>query len=168
MKTQVEVKMVLVVQVLNNINFNNKDTEKGIWVLDIDNLNLKFVPNDATAIYKIFRTSNDLEDYIENNNDEILAKTKIRYIYSNPDETVQYHYLKKRLRKLEFEKNIFSDSSESINDNKLKLEELKNDNALDKDNLFKFILDFKNIDTDEHQEYLKFINSFVKEESNDD
>jgi DNA repair exonuclease SbcCD nuclease subunit len=147
-----------------NINFNNRIEEKGIHILDVDTLDISFIANDSTAIYKVFRDPSELEEYLDSTSNEKLAKTKIKFVYSDPKDTLKFNCIKKRVRKIEFEKNIFSSDNTITDDSRIKLEELKIESIADKANLFKFVLQFKEVLPDEQTEYLNFINSFGKEE----
>lgn len=146
-----------------NINYNNKDEDKGMHILDLETLDLEYVPNYNTAIYKVFRTPEELEEYVDTTDKEKLAKTKIKYIYSDSKDTLKYSQFKKNLRRLEFEKSIFSKTG-SEEESQIELKNLKIDSLLEKENLFRFILDFKNIAEENREEYLKHIKSFESEE----
>ena len=141
-----------------NINYNNKEEEKGIYILNIDTLESEFVKNDNTAIYKIFRNAEDFDKYLAETDDEKLAKTKVKFIYTDSKETVRYNEYKKKLRRLEFEKSIFvSDNNSEEVANTIILDELKMENLMNKDNLFNFILNFKNIPEEERLSYLEIL-----------
>ena len=96
---------------------------------------------------------------VENTSPEELARTKVKFIYTDSKDTVKYHGLKRQLRRLEFEKSLYTEGdSTEITRKMLNFSDLKMENTLDRDSLFNFILDFKEIkDEAEREEYLKLI-----------
>lgn len=150
-----------------NINYNNRGESKGIYTLDLNTLVLDFEPNTDTAIYKIFRDSEELDSYLESSDPETLAKTKIKFIYTDAKETAKYSKVKKSLRRLEFEKAVFTDTESNTLGN-INLDELKVDTLTSKEKLFDFILDFKEIDQAEREEYLQYLEGFEEESSDED
>ena len=138
-----------------NINYTNKEEIKGINVLYLDDLSLEFIRNENTAIYKVFRDTAELDEFLANTSDEKLAKTKIKFVYTDSKDTVKYHPFKRKLRRLEFEKSAFTKELDNTQVNSsVDLNELKMENVMNRDNLFNFILDFRDIKKKDRSEYL--------------
>lgn len=154
-------KKVVFVGSARNINYNNKEEEKGIYSLNLESLELEYIPNENTAIYKVFRTTDELDNYLMESSDEKLAKTKVKFIYSDAKDTIRYNPYKKKLRRLEFEKSIFTASDGTQINSNVNLDDLKMENIMNCENLFKFILDFKNVANEDRQEYLDFMLRFA-------
>lgn len=150
-----------------NINYNNRDEVKGMHILDLNTLSLEFVPNTDTAIYKVFRDPNDLDKYLETNDPETLAKTKIKFVYTDSADTLKYVKAKKNLRRLEFEKAVFSNSNGS-DIRAIDLDGLKIENLTSKEKIFDFILDFKEVTGDKRKDYLHFIETLDSEDDEEE
>ena len=153
-----------------NINYNNKIAIKGIYSLHFDNLDVEMIANPNTAVYRVFNDAEELTKFVENTSPEELARTKVKFIYTDSKDTVKYHGLKRQLRRLEFEKSLYTEGDSAETTRKmLNFSDLKMENTLDRDSLFNFILDFKEIkDEAEREEYLKLIKSFEETDENSD
>lgn len=149
-----------------NINYNNREETKGIYIVNFETLDVEFIPNPNTAIYKVFRDPEELDKYVEETSDEKLAQTKIKFIYQDSKDTVKYSALKRRLRRLEFEKSLYSEDPSEATKKMANFAELKMENSLDRDSLLNFILDFKGItDAEERKEYIALVKAFDSEEA---
>lgn len=157
-----------------NINYSNREEVKGIYSLDLETYEMEFIPNDNTAIYKVFKDRDALDKFLEESSDEKLAKTKVKFVYTDSKDTLRYHPFKKKLRRLEFEKSMLASdtSSEGGANISLDLDELKMENLMLHDNLLRFILDFRGINPDAKEEYLAFFKKYIAEapggDKNDD
>lgn len=148
-----------------NINYNNREEVKGLYILNFDTLEMEFIPNTSTAIYKVFRSGEDLDKYVSETPEEKLAKTKIRLIYSDSGDTIKYTGLKKKLRRLEFEKAVFAEETETSDSNGgIDLSELKVENLSTKESLLNFILEFKAVEAEKRQEYIDFVTMLEESE----
>lgn len=145
-----------------NINFSNVGESKGIHVLDIDTLSLEYIENPYTSYYKTFRNIEEIKEYCQNNENEKLAQTKIKYIYKNMSDLKKVSKLKEFFKSIQFEKNILS---EGLNGNSLKINEetfkefsnLLQSSTLTKEKLLDYSLQFSN-NIDKKESVIKIFN----------
>jgi len=143
-----------------NVDFRNIYENKGIYLFDFDTLDLKYIDNPHTYIYKIFTNLKELKDYCANNELEKLSRTKILYKYKSDREVLSVSKLKEFFKSIKFNKTT---GSEDISRTSLhavhEFEELLANNLLTEEKLIDYALQFKKPPVDEQSalEIIKYI-----------
>jgi DNA repair exonuclease SbcCD nuclease subunit len=129
-----------------NINFNNTHEEKGIYNFDFSTLDLTFIPNPYTSIYKTFRSLDEIKKYCNDSSPEKLSKTKIKYVYSFSNEVKELSKIKNVFKSMQFQKNIDKIDLANKNPSSTAIEEFEkivNNDLVTKENLIEYALSFK-------------------------
>ena len=138
-------KIVRFIGSCRNVDFRNVGENKGIYILDFDNLNLTYIDNPYTSIFKTIHSFDEFKTYCQNNNEDKLAKTRIKYIYSANSEIKEINKLKGMFKSIQFQKNI----NNSINGDEItssaakEFEQLVKNDLVTKENLVSYIISFK-------------------------
>jgi DNA repair exonuclease SbcCD nuclease subunit len=132
---------------IRNQNYNNDTMNKGLYILDTDNLQLEYIDNPYTCYYRKIDSLSDLKKYITANSKEILSKTNLMFYYRNIKDIeninkIRHYFHEIRLREIPKTNTIEID--EEYNN---KVENYsKNYEHIDVVNILKFIKEYSNID----------------------
>ena len=147
-----------------NIDFKCHGNNKGIYILDLPNMEIEKIPNPYTYTYKIFRTSKDLVNYVKNYPKETVAKTKVLYVYTKDSEVLKLNKHKKLFKSIKYEKNLLAsqlDSSNIDKDNFKNMQELVSCGVLTEEKIFDFAFEFVTEEKkDINEQVLKFIKRY--------
>lgn len=125
-----------------NINFGNVNESKGIYTFDSETLELNFIENTYTNIYKVFSKVKDVLEYIDNSSKEKLSRTKIRYLYKENNEIAEISKVKSNFKSVQFQKNMVADNVEKTHIDISKFEDMIRANLVTKETLLDFVLEF--------------------------
>jgi DNA repair exonuclease SbcCD nuclease subunit len=132
-----------------NVDFRNADEDKGIYLMNTDNMSLQYVDNPYTYIYKIFHGYEEFEKYCETCDNEKLARMKVRYIYTDTTDVKEMSKLKHCFKSLSFQKGMLDGdkmnstvSAEAFKE----FENLVSTSLVTKDKLVDYALQFKKPD----------------------
>lgn len=129
-----------------NVDFRNTGEFKGIYCMDFDTMEMEYIDNPNTSIYKIFTNFNKLQEYCMNNDPEKLGRTKVLYKYTSNKEVQKISKLKEYFKSIQFEKNILSET-ESLNKISMhaaqEFEDMLVNNLVTKDKLIDYAIQFK-------------------------
>lgn len=143
----IDEKVVKYIGSCRNVDFRNLGENKGIYLLDFKTLDMEFIENEHTCIYKIFKNLEDFKEYCTNSSPEKLSRTKIRYIYTNSNEVKEISKIKDSFKSLQFQKNLIGIDSTSDNASTAKaIEEFENlvhGDLVTKENLIDYAISFK-------------------------
>jgi len=137
-------KLVKYIGSCRNIDFKNSGESKGIYILDTNNLNLEFIENANGSIYKTFKTFDQVNEYCRSKDPEILARTHIKFTYSNNNEVQKISKLKEFFKSIKFERALLS-ASDNAKTASIEIENFKEmleNNLITKDSLIDFALQF--------------------------
>lgn len=143
-----------------NVDFRNVGESKGLYILDFDTFNMKYIDNPHTYIYKTFNNFKDFEEYCKNNELEKLSRTKILYRYSSDKEARKVLKLKEFFKSIKFTKAAQSEKFNQVSiDAIYEFEELLASNLLTEEKLIEYALQFKNppIDKDTALNIIKYV-----------
>lgn len=130
-----------------NVDFRNSGEFKGLYLLDFDTLNIEYIDNPHTSIYKIFQSFSEVKEYALSNTPEKLAKTKVLYIYNDKKDVIKLSRFKEYFKMLKFQKaNIANttDGSKSISAEAIhEFEDLIKNNLMTREKLIEYSFQFK-------------------------
>jgi len=140
-------KLVKYIGSCRNVDFRNTGENKGIYMMNFDDMSMRYIDNPHTYIYKVFRNFDIFSDYCTESTEEKLSRTKIQYIYSNSQETRDISKLKHFFKSVNFQKSMIDDSglkSSNISADAFKeFESMINNNLITKEKLVDYALQFK-------------------------
>jgi DNA repair exonuclease SbcCD nuclease subunit len=142
---------------IRNQNFNNTTKDKGMYIIDTDDLSMKYINNPYTYYYIKINNVKELKEYINNNSKEMLSKTNLMFYYKDNKDIENINKLRSlfhELRLREIPKNI--ENIQDEHEEKIKNLE-KSFEYIDLTNILSFIKEYSNIDT-ENEEYDKIFN----------
>jgi len=129
-----------------NVDFRNTGEMKGIYIFDFDTLDMQYIDNPNTSIYKIFNSFKKVQEYCLNNDPEKLGRTKLLYKYTENKDVQKISKLKEYFKSLQFEKNILAESN-VINTISMsaaqEFEDMITNNLVTKDKLIDYAMQFK-------------------------
>lgn len=129
-----------------NVDFRNTGEMKGIYIFDFDTLDMQYIDNPNTSIYKIFNSFKKVQEYCLNNDPEKLSRTKLLYKYTENKDVQKISKLKEYFKSLQFEKNILAESN-VINTISMsaaqEFEDMITNNLVTKDKLIDYAMQFK-------------------------
>jgi len=144
---KVKDKLIKYIGSCRNVDFRNAGENKGIYMMNFDDMSMRYIDNPHTYIYKVFRNFDIFSDYCTESTEEKLSRTKIQYIYSNSQETRDISKLKHFFKSVNFQKSMIDDSglkSSNISADAFKeFESMINNNLITKEKLVDYALQFK-------------------------
>lgn len=126
-----------------NVDFRNVGENKGIYILDFDSMELDYIDNPHTSIYKTFKDFNSFKGYCISNSPEKLARTKVKYVYTNSNEVKEISKLKSAFKSLQFQKTNAAIENDASNKNIVEFENLVKSDLVTKENLVEYAVSFK-------------------------
>lgn len=140
-------KLVKYIGSCRNVDFRNSGEFKGLYLFDFDTLNMEYIDNPHTSIYKVFKSFGEVKEYALSNTPEKLAKTKILYIYNDKKDVIKLSKFKEYFKMLKFQKanitnntdNLKGMSAEAIHE----FEDLIKNNLMTREKLIEYSLQFK-------------------------
>ncbi len=129
-----------------NVDFRNTGETKGIYIFDFDTLDMQYIDNPNTSIYKIFNSFKKVQEYCLNNDPEKLSRTKLLYKYTNNKDVQKISKLKEYFKSIQFEKNILAESNTIDMVSMTAVQDFENmiaNNLVTKDKLIDYAMQFK-------------------------
>ena len=129
-----------------NVDFRNTGETKGIYIFDFDTLDMQYIDNPNTSIYKIFNSFKKVQEYCLNNDPEKLSRTKLLYKYTNNKDVQKISKLKEYFKSIQFEKNILAESNTVDMVSMTAVQDFENmiaNNLVTKDKLIDYAMQFK-------------------------
>jgi len=129
-----------------NVDFRNTGETKGIYIFDFDTLDMQYIDNPNTSIYKIFNSFKKVQEYCLNNDPEKLSRTKLLYKYTDNKDVQKISKLKEYFKSIQFEKNILVESNTVDMVSMMAVQDFENmiaNNLVTKDKLIDYAMQFK-------------------------
>ena len=129
-----------------NVDFRNTGETKGIYIFDFDTLDMQYIDNPNTSIYKIFNSFKKVQEYCLNNDPEKLSRTKLLYKYTDNKDVQKISKLKEYFKSIQFEKNILANSNTVDMVSMTAVQDFENmitNNLVTKDKLIDYAMQFK-------------------------
>jgi DNA repair exonuclease SbcCD nuclease subunit len=129
-----------------NVDFRNTGEMKGIYIFDFDTLDMQYIDNPNTSIYKVFNNFKSIQEYCLNNDPEKISRTKVLYKYTENKDAQKISKLKEYFKSVQFEKNILAESNTINTISMTMAQEFENmitNNLITKDKLLDYAIQFK-------------------------
>lgn len=136
-------KVVKYIGSCRNVDFRNTGENKGIYILDFDSMELDYIDNPYTSIYKTFKDFNSFKAYCVDSSPEKLARTKVKYVYTASNEVKEISKLKSAFKSLQFQKTNAAIENDASNKNIAEFENLVKSDLVTKENLVEYAVSFK-------------------------
>ena len=136
-------KVVKYIGSCRNVDFRNTGENKGIYILDFDSMELDYIDNPYTSIYKTFKDFNSFKAYCVDSSPEKLARTKVKYVYTASNEVKEISKLKSAFKSLQFQKTNAAIENDTSNKNIAEFENLVKSDLVTKENLVEYAVSFK-------------------------
>lgn len=159
-----------------NINFNNKQTSKGIYLFDTKKDGYEYIENPYSPIYVTLNSFDELLKYIDEHDKLELLKTNVKLKFSNNAEVTKTIKYKSHFKSVSFSKsNSFIDDSNTevptTEHFSNEMKKLLDDNVIDINKIIDLIISFKNkdiFDKEKEKDFIKMVNTwnFKKREKN--
>ena len=146
-----------------NINFNNKQSSKGIYLFDSNKDDYEYFENPYSPIFVTLNSYDELKKYIEEHDNIELLKTNVKLKFTTNQEVTKTIKYKSYFKSVSFSKvNSFMDE---VNSNVPTTENFSNemkklleDNVIDINKIVDLIISFKDKDTLDKKIEKDFIN----------
>ena len=151
-----------------NINFNNRQPSKGIYLFDSDKDNYEYFENPYSPIYVTLNSFDELLKYIEEHDKLELLKTNVKLKFSTNDEVTKTIKYKSHFKSVSFSKsnNFLDDTNTDVPTTEHFSNEMKkllDDNVIDINKIIDLIISFKNqdvFDKDKEKDFIKMVNTW--------
>ena len=151
-----------------NINFNNKQPSKGIYLFDSDKDGYEYFENPYSPIYVTLNSFDELLKYIEEHDKLELLKTNVKLKFSTNDEVTKTIKYKSNFKSVSFSKsnNFLDDTNTDVPTTEHFSNEMKkllDDNVIDINKIIDLIISFKNkdvFDKDKEKDFIKMVNTW--------
>ena len=91
-------KLVKYIGSCRNVDFRNTGENKGIYMMDFDDMSMRYIDNPHTYIYKVFRNFDIFSDYCTESTEEKLSRTlelntiKVQALKELNYKRIEHHY----------------------------------------------------------------------------
>ena len=151
-----------------NINFNNRQPSKGIYLFDSKKDNYEYFENPYSPIYVTLNSFDELLKYIQEHDNLELLKTNVKLKFSNNAEVTKTIKYKSNFKSVSFSKsnNFIDETNNEVPTTEHFSNEMKKlleDNVIDINKIIDLIISFKNqdvFDKEKEKDFIKMVNTW--------